>query len=390
MPHRLAQASLQVVAGQSLVVPLQIEGLPEQIEALGESWQRKIEFHLTAISARKLEREGGIRPDLWELITRVAAGCTLGPISALDEVRRVWTPEKPGLRTLIVMVGAPGLDGFHRELSHALGARFEPPPAHVTLYSNDPTQGIGIDDVKELRERAPQLLPDQQDEVRRAMRFHEAFPDDGGIPYGGDASEVLLGATDPIFTPRAMKALAYAAHVHRDQLRKGTKVPYLAHLISVAALVAEEGGTETEVMGALLHDAAEDHGGEERLRDVGARFGGEVQEIVRALSDSLVAEGEPKEPWRPRKERYLAHLREERRPAVLRVSNADKLHNVRAILADHRQLGDAVWNRFEAPRGEQLWYYRELAKIFLERRRGMPLAGEFAAAVQEAARLAAY
>ncbi len=153
--------------------------------------------------------------------------------------------------------------------------------------------------------------------------------------------------------------------------------------ISVAALVCEDGGDETEVIAALLHDTAEDHGGEPRLEDIGRRFGHEIASYVRALSDSLRPEAAFKEPWRPRKERYLAHLREEQRPGVLRVSNADKLHNARAIVADHRQVGEAIWNRFDGSPAQQLWYYSSLAEIFLERRPQSPLARELAETIAQ-------
>jgi hypothetical protein len=164
-----------VVAGHSLVVPLIVDGLPEEVEALGERWQRKLEFHLTAVSARKLELVAGGRADLWRRVTSVASGRALGPIAALEEVRRVSDPRRPELRTLIVMADAPGLDTLHADLSWALGTALTPPPAHVTLYSSDPEEGIGIDDVAELRELAPELSAAQQDEVRSAIRFSEVF-----------------------------------------------------------------------------------------------------------------------------------------------------------------------------------------------------------------------
>jgi hypothetical protein len=295
------------------------------------------------------------------------------------------------LRTLIVMAGAGGVESLYADLSAALGVELRPPPSHITLYSTDPAQGIGIDDAAQLAQRAPTLTEPEQQEIRRAMSFDEVFFDDGGIPHDADddpgAVAGELGRTDPVFTPRALRAIAYAAHVHAEQRRKGTQIPYLAHLLAVATLVAEDGGGETEIIAALLHDTAEDHGGERRLADLRRRFGPEVEEIVRAMSDSLTAEGEDKEPWRPRKERYLAHLRRERSAAALRVANADKLHNARAILADYRQHGDAIWDRFQAPAQAQLWYYGELVAVFNKKRAGSPLARELAETVTTLARL---
>jgi hypothetical protein len=384
MTHRLPEASLHVTPGVSVVAPLIIRGLPEEIEALGERWLRKREFHLTAVSAAVLEAGTRVRPDLWEIVSSVASGRRIGPIATSTEVRRVTHPTRPGLRTLIVMARAAGLADLHRDLSAALDVELTPPPAHVTLYSSDPGAGIGIADEQELRIRAPLLTEAQQDEVRRAMHFDQVLFDDDGIPIGLDDGGVIeLGATDHVFTPRALRALAYAAHVHRNQRRKATGIPYLAHLISVAALTAEDGGGETEVIAALLHDTAEDHGGEARLRDVELRFGAKVASMVRALSDSLLPEGALKERWRPRKQRYLDGIRAEQNPGVLRVSNADKLHNARAILADQRLVGEAIWRRFDGSPEQQLWYYGELAVIFTERRGDSPLARELAETVRQ-------
>lgn len=186
------------------------------------------------------------------------------------------------------------------------------------------------------------------------------------------------------FTPKFFEALEYARDLHVDDRRKGTQIPYLAHLVSVAMLVVEEGGHETEAIGALLHDTAEDHGGRATLEEVARRFGAEVAAIVEACSDTLEADPRAKRPWRKRKEDYLAHLASEPNEGALRVSNADKVHNARAILADHRTMGDELWQRFSTRRAEdQLWYYEELSKILTERRPGRPLARELAETVAE-------
>jgi HD domain len=367
---------MTVIDGMSLVVPVIIAGLPEEIEVLGRRWQRKREFHVTAASADVIERAGGGRDDTWDRVTRAASGRSIGRIRAREEIRRVRHPDRPDLETLVVMVDAPGLADLHRSLSETLDADLHPPPAHVTVYSTDPTAGIGIDDEQQLGERAPALSADEQDEVRRAMRFDELLWDDEGIPPADELpQELALGRSDNVFTPPVLAALAYAAHVHHQQRRRGTDTPYLAHLISVAALVAEDGGTPIEVIAALLHDAAEDHGGDARLDDIDRRFGAEVRAIVAELTDP------PGEAWRTRKERYLARLRAEERAEVLRVSNADKLHNARAILADRRTLGDGVFERMGKSREDLLWYYGQLAATFAERRPQSQLATELSATV---------
>jgi (p)ppGpp synthase/HD superfamily hydrolase len=185
---------------------------------------------------------------------------------------------------------------------------------------------------------------------------------------------VMHAAADPTpLTDRFDRALLYATHVHGGQVRKGTAVPYIAHLMAVAATVLEYGGAEDVAIAALLHDAVEDQGGEPRLADIRNRFGARVAEVVRACSDSVAdtSAGEPKEDWRLRKVRYVAHLATADE-ATLLVSLADKVHNARSILRDLREpkVGAAVWGRFKASRQDTLWHYRELAKAFRQYRPG--------------------
>lgn len=163
--------------------------------------------------------------------------------------------------------------------------------------------------------------------------------------------------------PRFADALTYAFELHGGQRRKGIAIPYIAHLMGVAALVIEDGGDEDEAIAALLHDAAEDQGGGGTLEEIRRRFGAAVADIVEACSDTLE---QPKPPWRPRKERHLDDLRAAPR-SVLRVSVADKLYNARMILKDYRRLGDDLWDRFNVGKEDQLWYYRALADTFSRR-----------------------
>ncbi len=167
-----------------------------------------------------------------------------------------------------------------------------------------------------------------------------------------------------ILTDRFERALAYAHVAHGGHCRKGTKIPYISHLLAVASLVLEDGGDEDEAIAALLHDAVEDRGGAERLEDIRARFGKHVADIVESCSDTDV---EPKPPWRERKEAYLAHLWKAD-SSTLRVSAADKLHNLRCILSDWNSIGEKLWDRFKAGKRDQLWYYSELSKIFQMRK----------------------
>jgi len=179
-------------------------------------------------------------------------------------------------------------------------------------------------------------------------------------------------------TARFDEAFQLASDLHRTQMRKSSDIPYVSHLMAVAALVLENRGTEDEAIAALLHDAVEDQGGAPTLELIRLRFGNVVADMVSALSDT---DQTPKPPWRARKEQYLAHL-EQAPPSVLRVSAADKLHNARAMVRDYRAFGEELWNRFSAPASDQIWYYRALADVF-RRRLGGPLASDLSRTVAD-------
>jgi len=155
------------------------------------------------------------------------------------------------------------------------------------------------------------------------------------------------------------EAFLFAAEKHARQTRKKTGVPYLAHLMSVAALVLEAGGDEDQAIAALLHDVVEDCGGEPMLAEVRRRFGDRVAGIVAGCTDAYTI---PKPPWRQRKLDYLDTLRGSNEDVRL-VSAADKLHNVRTILADYRTTGDSVFERFSGRRDGTLWYYRAVLDV---------------------------
>lgn len=168
-----------------------------------------------------------------------------------------------------------------------------------------------------------------------------------------------------MLSERYENALVFANQLHRQQLRKGTEIPYMSHLMAVSSLVLEAGGNEDEAIGALLHDSIEDcpkayPGGVPALRRyIQDNFGRVVLDIVEHCSDS---EQEPKPPWQLRKQAYIDAIANKPDDALL-VSCADKLHNARAILSDYRMLGEPLWNRFNAGR-QSLWYYRSLVTAF--------------------------
>jgi hypothetical protein len=160
-----------------------------------------------------------------------------------------------------------------------------------------------------------------------------------GRPDAGSADkEEHLGMTQ-LLTDRFGEALVYAERAHRAQTRKGTTIPYVAHLLAVASLVLEHGGGEDQAIAALLHDVVEDQGGAAAAAEIRARFGDRVADIVLACTDT---EATPKPPWRARKEAYVASVAGKSDDAIL-VTAADKLHNASAILEDYRVLGEALW-----------------------------------------------
>lgn len=162
-----------------------------------------------------------------------------------------------------------------------------------------------------------------------------------------------------MYTDRFGDALKYAHELHRDQFRKGTRIPYISHLLIVVGLVVEQGADEDTAIAAVLHDAVEDAGGAPLLDTITRRFGGRVAGFVNEVSDT---DQDPKPPWRERKERYLASI-SAMSPEALLIAVADKLHNNRNTLADSK-VSDEVWTRFNANREEQAWFHhRFLAEV---------------------------
>ena len=164
---------------------------------------------------------------------------------------------------------------------------------------------------------------------------------------------------------RFEKAFEYAFELHQTQgrqSRKGKDTPYIAHLMAVCAIVLEYGGDEEEAIAALLHDAVEDQGGRATLEAIRINFGERVAGIVLECSDS---EGDPKPPWKQRKQTYIDHIPHMSAGARI-VSLADKIHNSRSVLNDYRREGESTWARFKGKRDGTLWYYAELARKFME------------------------
>ncbi len=178
----------------------------------------------------------------------------------------------------------------------------------------------------------------------------------------------MTNPTQPlILSDRFTRAVDYARTLHTET-RKGTQIPYMAHLLGVASLVMGEAGgqvpvTEDMVIAAILHDTVEDHGGKPRLDDVERVFGKHVADMVEGLSDTLAEDHDKKEGWEERKNAYLVRLKTEPED-VLVISAADKLYNAKTILDDLKEIGPAVWERFKRGPKEQLWYFHALLEVF--------------------------
>ena len=170
------------------------------------------------------------------------------------------------------------------------------------------------------------------------------------------------------YSQKFIDALAFAAREHQAQPRKQAPeeaserecIPYVSHLLGVAAIVLEAGGDENAAIAGLLHDAVEDQ--DVSLDDIAAEFGSEVAHIVDACSEHWDRD-KPKPEWRIRKEAHLARLQQQAERSVLLVTAADKIHNGESIINDLAAHGPVVWRRFNADADRLLWYYTEVTKV---------------------------
>ena len=187
-----------------------------------------------------------------------------------------------------------------------------------------------------------------------------------------------------MLTERIGRALALAVEAHDGQKRKGTDIPYLAHPMGVASIALDHGADEDQAIAALLHDAVED-GGQHFAAIIREQFGDRVANIVEGCTDGVPDASGVKEGWLPRKQRYIAHLRQSP-DEVLLVSGSDKLHNARAIVEDLLNIGRSVFDRFTATPEQTIWYYETLSEIFTERK--TPIAKPLADTVNRMKQLA--
>lgn len=177
-------------------------------------------------------------------------------------------------------------------------------------------------------------------------------------------------------------ALDLAIQAHQGQVRKSTTITYISHPMAVASITLEFGATEDQAIAALLHDAIED-GGIQYANIIKAQFGDHVHNLVQGCTDGTPDASGKKAPWLERKTAYLHH-REAASDEVLLVSCSDKLHNARAIVSDLINEGPSMFNRFSSTTEQTLWYYRQLAMIFNNRKTPPAKALEAAVSQMEA------
>lgn len=200
--------------------------------------------------------------------------------------------------------------------------------------------------------------------MSRTALFAPAVHLDGVLSCLQRMTSAPLATSDGHLSDRLAAAITLATQLHGRDARKGSNTPVLTHLFAVCLLVQRDGGSEDEAIAALLHDALEDHPEQLSADALEAQFGARVRHLVELSTDTPPGfAGGVKPPWRERKERYLAHARTAD-PADLRVTIADKIDNLRAILADYAAVGEALWSRFNAGRNEQLWYYRATLEAY--------------------------
>lgn len=171
-----------------------------------------------------------------------------------------------------------------------------------------------------------------------------------------------------VLSERFSQAFEFAHQLHQAQTRKRAQVPYISHLMGVSALVLRYGGSEDEAIAALLHDAAEDQGGDIVLEYIRNKFGDTVAHIVKGCSDTTQI---PKPPWKERKVKYVEHLRSTDAETLI-VAASDKLYNALDCVRTHAVIGEQLWDLFRASREETKWYYRSIAEVLADRKHEFP------------------
>jgi (p)ppGpp synthase/HD superfamily hydrolase len=163
---------------------------------------------------------------------------------------------------------------------------------------------------------------------------------------------------------KIIEAFEFAFHAHQNKYRKGTEIPYICHPLDVASVLMKNNADSDLITAGLLHDVVEDAGVE--LSEIERKFGGAVTELVRGASEPpelRTADLDSKQTWRARKQHTIDFSTNASREMKM-LSCADKLSNIRDMLRDHQLEGDKFWERFNASKDEQSWYYRSMVTTF--------------------------
>lgn len=158
-------------------------------------------------------------------------------------------------------------------------------------------------------------------------------------------------------------ALKIASKAHRDQVRKGMDIPYISHPVAVALIIGEYTTDKDVIVAGILHDVLEDvRPSIYSEADMRGDFGDKITDIVKDVSEDKVA-GEPEKPWIERKKGYLAHLDNLANVEPIIVSTADKIHNLTDMLEEYEKVGNELWQRFNATKEDELWFYKSFLEI---------------------------
>jgi len=190
-------------------------------------------------------------------------------------------------------------------------------------------------------------------------------------------------------------AFAFAAKHHDQEVRKGTRLPYLTGAPNVAVILARYGRDEETLVTGIVHDVVEDFVRDgytaEMLRNrIGEKFGAGVltsaMSIVERRVDDDGVELSPEE----RKEDVLARLgaASERARWVLA---AESLHAASSLLANLKrtQFPESVWGRYASGREGTVRWFREACRRMRDAGFDAPIMVEFDRTVTELERHAA-
>jgi hypothetical protein len=372
----------------------------------GERWLQECQPPFWGRRGTKRPRDGGEQMRITERTMRPIAGVTpksvfqvggagtvgTGSIRGMpflsqlqDAGFAIWPFDDPGL-PLVLEIWPRLLTGAVRKRNEQARAAYVeslPTSSHLgeRLVASEDAFDAGVSALvmSQHADEFERLAPETDTELRLEGRIWSPSPAPASLaaPHAP-----VFDDSQPAYSLRYSAALSYAAELHVRQLRKGTPIPYVSHLLAVSALVWQAGGSEDQAIAALLHDAVED--GHTTLEVIRSRFGREVAEIVDVSSDT---DEIPKPPWRQRKEHHLARIESAPLESLVVVA-ADKVHNCQSIAADVRRQGPSVWSRFNGGREGSLWYYEAMYEVLSRRLPSSPLVEDLRAALSQLKALA--